>query len=168
MGKAAEVVKQAEDVAAQGEGAIVSAFNKLLEGVREIAAEGKQGKQVPFHEAKFVTPWNPSGEPRTVVLKFPFFYQNGGRVNPDLMTDDEISLVNQLKPGRYFGGKWEVRKRRDKSLDLIYPNGTIAARMDLAREAGSITGMLQRILTEQEARADRRRKGQFDEDDADY
>jgi len=165
MGKADAVVKQAEAVAAQGEGAIVSAFSQLLEGVREIAAEGKAGKQVKFHEAKFQTPWNPTGEARKAFLKFPHLYQNGARCEPELMTDEEIQLANQLKPGKFLGGKWEVQRKRDKSLNILYPNGTIAQRFDMAREAGSLANMLKKILVEQEARVERKKRGVFDEED---
>lgn len=151
------------------ESAIVGAFGQLLGGVQELVEQGKRGRQVPFHEATFKTPFNPDGKRERPKLKFPHFYQNGARCNPKLMTDEEIRLANQLKPGRYFNGKWEVRRRNDKSLELRYPHSTIAHRMDLKFESGgNMASMLQKILVEQEAREQARKSGRVLAEDDDY
>jgi hypothetical protein len=142
-----------------------SDFHALVEVLAEDVRDRKASKQVPIGKAKIRTPWNPSGNPRKVKLKFKQLYQNGSRVNPDMMSEEEISLVNQLKPGRYNKRKWEVVKRRDKSIDIRVPNKTLQQRMTLKGEAKDFAAIVQKILLEQEEQATRKAKGLPDEDD---
>jgi hypothetical protein len=142
-----------------------SELKTLVEVLVEDARDRKASKQVPLGKAKVKTPWNPSGELRKVKLKHKKFYQNGAEVNTDLMTDDEIALVNQLKPGRYNKRKWEVVKRKDKSLDVRYPNKTLQQRWQLKAEASNFSAIIQKILLEQEEQAARKKRGEADPDD---
>lgn len=143
-------------------------LKSLVKSVGQLAESQSSGfRKIRVHEAKFPTPWNPSGERRTLKLKPASFSQNGARINPALLSDEEITLINQLKPGVYNKKKWRVVRRRDKSLDLQYPNESLEARFELKGEAGNLAGMLKMIITEQEAQ-ERRRKAGEPEDDEDY
>lgn len=142
-----------------------TAFQGLVDSIREIAESTQRGKQVPVHQAKFRTPWNPTGEPVKVKLKYPAVFMNGARLNPRMLTAEEIELLNQVRPGLYNKKKWAVTVRRDKSIDIGYSNKTVQQRLELAREAPSLADMCRRILTEAEARDQRRKAGQVDDDE---
>lgn len=148
------------------DGASAETLKDLVGAVKSLAeAQQSTFKKIPVHLAKARTPWNPSGERRTVKLKPTAVYQNGARLNPVMLSDEEITLLNQVKPGRYNKNKWEVVRRRDKSIDIRFANKSIEQRMEMKGEAVTLTGMLQKILIEQEAQAQRRKRGEIEEDD---
>lgn len=139
-------------------------LDTLVEGVAALVKrQNETVRDVPITELKPKTPWNPSGERR--AKKYKKFYQNGALLNQDMMTEEELDLFAQLRPGHYNGRMWEVVRRRDKSIDLRYRNATIRHRMELKGDAPSLVIMLQKILTEQEAQADRRKRGEYDDED---
>jgi hypothetical protein len=119
-------------------------------------------RDVTVNELKAKTPWNPTGERRT--KKYAKFYQNGALLDHDKMTQEELDLFSQIRPGRYHGRAWEVIRRRDKSLDLRYRNAQLSDRMELKGIAPNLVTMLQQILTEQEAQAERRKRGEYDDE----
>lgn len=133
----------------------------LIKGVTDIAESNKvKFEKIPVHLAKFPTPWNPSGERRTVRLTAPNLFQNGARLNPVMLNEEEITLANQLKPGLYNHKKWQVVKRRDGSMDVRYPNAALEDRFEIKGQAGNFAGILKMIITEQESQAQRRRAGE--------
>ncbi len=128
-----------------------------------VKAQSQQIRDVPLSELKPITPWNPTGERRT--KKYKKFHMNGSLLNTEMMSTEELDLFSQLRPGRYNHRKWEVIRRRDKSLDLRYRNKTFPQRMELKGDAPKLVEMLKKIITEQEAQAERRKRGDFDEDE---
>jgi hypothetical protein len=152
-------------MAAEREVIDTGTLRDLIGSMKDLAESTRKERKISVAEASKATPWNPSGKPRTVKLKPPAVYQNGARLNPVMLSDEEVTLLNQLKPGVFNHKKWVVRKRRDKSLDIQYPNKTIEARMELKGEAGNLSGMLRKILTEYEAQQERKKRGEFIEDD---
>jgi hypothetical protein len=143
-------------------------FKGLVDSIREIAESTQRGRQVPAHQARQRTPWNPTGEPLKVRLKAPAVFMNGARLHPKMLSEEEITLLNALKPGLYNKKKWTVTLRRDKSIDIGYSNKTVKHRLELAREAPSLSDMCRKILTEAEARDKRRKAGEVDEDEDNY
>ena len=132
----------------------------------EEAQERRDSKQVPVSLAKLPTPFNPEGVAvRKVKLTWKYVTQNGARMNPELLRDREIELLNQVRPGTYHGKKIQVLKRRDKSIDIRYANKSFEQRMDFKNYARDMTELLEKILTEQEAQKQRRASGQFVDDD---
>lgn len=141
-------------------------IKSLVKSVAQIAENQPKFRKLGIHETTFPTPWNPSGERRSLKLKPTALFQNGARVNPAMLSDEEIELINQLKPGLYNKKKWQVVRKRDKSLHLHYPNATLEHRFDLNIQAqGQFAGMLRLIITEQEAQEQRRKNGLDDEDE---
>lgn len=136
----------------------------LLGSVKSLAESTAAKRKIGIAEASKVTPWNPDGGPKK-RLKVTAFYMNGARVNPVMLTNEEIDLINQLKPGAFNKKKWVVRKRRDKSIELQYPNKSVEHRIELRGEAGNLAGMLKKILTEHEAQLEKRRRGEFEDDE---
>lgn len=141
-------------------------IKSLVKSVAQIADNQPKFRKLGIHETKFPTPWNPTGERRTLKMKPAAFFQNGARVNVAMLSDEEITLINQLKPGLYNKKKWQVVRKRDKSLHLHYPNATLEHRFDLNIQAGGqFAGMLKLIVTEQEAQEQRRKQGMDDDDE---
>jgi len=139
-------------------------MDTLVTGVAALVkAQNEKIRDVPITEIRPITPWNPTGERRT--KKYKKFYMNGALLNPDLMSVEELDLFAQLRPGRYNSRRWEVVRRRDKSLDIRYRNKTFPQRMEMKGDAPALTDMLKKIITEQEAQAERRKRGEYDEDD---
>ena len=116
--------------------------------------ESQQPEQTDF-ELLNKSCFNPSGKPRPEYLKYESVYQNDRKINGDFLTNDEISLLNKIKPGRYNDRKWEVIVRdegQEKTLEMRYSNKSQDDKIDLAQKAPSLTAMLNLIIAEQEAK----------------
>ncbi len=116
--------------------------------------EMQQPEQTPY-ELLNKSAFNPSGKPRKENLKYEAVFQNGYKVNPEFMTDEEIALANRIKPGRYNDRKWEVIVREDgeaRSLEIRYPSKSQEDRFDLMLKAPSFVQMATQILAELDAR----------------
>lgn len=125
-----------------------------------------EGKSVPYHLIKHDTPWNPEGKKNRTKLRRPTFI-SGYPVNPILHSEQEIELLNQLKPGRYNDRKWEVARFEDGSIDIRYPNKTIPQRMEMAIIAPTLSALCTLIITERAKQDERRAQGlnEFQDDD---
>lgn len=144
------------------------ALATLIQDVHTIAETTRASRQLKYHEIKHDTPWNPTGAPKP-KLKWSHFYQNDARINPSVLSAEEITLINQLKPGLYNKKKWVVTKTANGGINLGYSNKEIEQRMEIVKESGgSLTSWLQKILIEQESIAERRRKNLPVDDDDDY
>jgi hypothetical protein len=109
-------------------------------------------KQIPRHKMKDVTPWNPEGKKRRLKLTR-IFTQNDYRCPENRMTEAEIELVNKLKPGKYYGGKWIVTETDAggvKTINLYVPNKSREDQFEIARIAGDkgLAAILERIVNE--------------------
>lgn len=136
----------------------------LVKSVKSLAEAQESTRQKTVLEITENSPFNNPGNPRTAKLKGKFF-QNGTQINPAFLTQQETVLLNQLKTGSYNHKKWQVTRRRDKSIDLRYPNKTIEQRMENKGLARNLEEMLKLIITEQEAQAKRRSAGEIEDDD---
>jgi hypothetical protein len=143
------------------------ALKDLTSAVKTLAETQALGKKTPLHQVKVVTPWDPTGVRKQPAkrLKAPAVFQNGARLNPIMLSNEEMDLINQLKPGRYAKRRIEVVRRRDKSIDIRYPNRTIEQRLELKGVARNLTELLKVILIEQEAAEKRRKAGEIDDED---
>jgi hypothetical protein len=106
------------------------------------AVAGANAKQFGPQEVRFrVEPTRPklNGE----------FYLSGGPLKPQQLSDAEIVALNKITvPGRYHGGKWivRIRKDQDKTVTTIdVPCKTIDQRMELPN---SLIGILSEIEAE--------------------
>jgi hypothetical protein len=84
-------------------------------------------------------------------------YMSGIRIRERQLTDDQIELLNRLKPGTYNGGKWTVIGRQadgleDGIIEIYVRNKTQEDRGLLALEAPNLDVMLQKMIAEAEAR----------------
>lgn len=95
------------------------------------------------------TPWTPKdGSPK---LKFKRkFYQHGIAIMENRTSNEEIALLNQLKPGYYCEGFVKVTLRKDRGIDIDYPVKTSSHRLKLINQFGiaSFVGLLERLVAE--------------------
>jgi len=97
------------------------------------------------------TPWTPKdGSPKIKLRRK--MYQHGLLMDPDFLTNDEISLLNKVRPGTYMNGHVQVVRRRDRGLSLEYPVKTAAQRLRLVSEFGirNLSDLLKRCIDEAE------------------
>lgn len=112
--------------------------------------------QIPFAQAKFQTPWNPTGEKYARLLKRPVFL-NGHRVSEVYLSQDTIDLFNQVRPGRYHDRRWTVTEQdggvEGSALYIWLQNSRLEDRMyNTQMSAGrGIDGILEKIIAEQNA-----------------
>lgn len=126
-------------------------IQSLAKAITEAVAEASPVKQVHISRYKAETPWNPTGNKRRLQMNAKF-YQNGSQIRDWHVTDEDIALLNQLKPGRYVDRKVEVIERNensDRSIEIRYSNETIGQRMELKNHFRNFTELLQSIVTEQ-------------------
>lgn len=101
-----------------------------------------------FASRKANTPWTPKdGEPQ-LKLKRKIYHH--GLLLEDKISNAEINLMNQIKPGVYCDGFVKVNRRRDKGIDIDYPIKTASHRLKLINQFGirSFEELLQTIVTE--------------------
>jgi hypothetical protein len=95
------------------------------------------------------TPWTPTdGSPR-LKMRRKFFHHSlplGNRVS-----NEEIALLNKIRPGTYCDGWVKVVRRKDKGLDIDYPVKTTSQRLKLVNAFGirNFKELLERIVSEQ-------------------
>jgi hypothetical protein len=131
---------------------ILSLLTKLLD--RQEKHTGPT-PQIPFAQYKQKTTWNPTGEKHRRALKRPTFL-NGHRLREKMLSQTEIDLLNQVKPGSYNGRKWTVIEQSTSengagALKIFFPNKTPEQRMALLEEGRSLVELLNKIIREQEA-----------------
>jgi hypothetical protein len=130
---------------------------RLTAALEAIAGRAETGPtpQIPFAQAKFQTPWNPTGEPYKVELSRPTWI-NGHRLRELLLSQEEIVKLNKLRAGKYHDRKWIVVESDGDSgesssmVSLFFPNKTPEQKIDLARTLGGrgLVALLDMILEE--------------------
>lgn len=92
------------------------------------------------------TPWQPAGTPKVKMKRE--FYQHGIPVTK--VTNEEIELLNKVRPGNYCEGFVKVRLRQDRGIDIDYPVKTASQRLKLVNQFGvrSFAELLQRLIDE--------------------
>jgi len=125
-----------------GQKALADAFVSAIERTRP------PDKKTPFNR-KRNTPWTPKNGAPELKLKRKVFHHGipiMGRVS-----NEEIELMNKIKPGGYCDGFVRVTVRKDRGLDIDYPVKTNSQRLRLINQFGirSFTELLQRITDEQ-------------------
>ncbi len=108
---------------------------------------------MPLSKAIIRTPWNPTGAKKRPNLARPT-YLSGARLKEITLSTEEITLLNQLKPGKYHGKKWVVVERdgdKDGSaIDVLVPNRTPEQKLEHQAAVKDLADMLRQIVAEQE------------------
>lgn len=128
-------------VATEAQKALADAFVSAIERTRP--AEKKT-----IFTRKRKTPWTPKNGEAPLKLKRKM-YQHGILLEGKL-TNEEIDLLNKVKPGVYCDGWVKVNVRKDRGLDIDYAVRTNAQRLKLVNQYGirSFTELLARIVDE--------------------
>ena len=98
---------------------------------------------------KAVTPWTPKdGSPKLKLKRK--CYQHGMPIDGDMITNKEVELLNQLKPGRFLDNWVKVTRRRDRGIDITYPIRTSSQRLKLVNAYGirNFGELLERCIEE--------------------
>lgn len=107
-------------------------------------------KKNPFNR-KVGTPWTPKDGSAKIKLRRKVF-QHGMPVENDITTNEDITLMNRLRPGTFLDGHVRVLRRKDRGLDIDYPIRTAAQRLKLSSNFGitSFRALLERLVEEGE------------------
>ncbi len=128
---------------------LASAVNAFTAAVERL--ESQTPNKVPLHKFKARTPWNPEGKKDRIRLKR-VTYQNGNQVDDKRLSEEEISLFNQLRPGRYGPNRKYVVIVRpsDRAVELRYSNKTFEDRLAVQADAKGrgLAGTLDMIVAE--------------------
>lgn len=143
-----EAKNSPEVVETKEEAATKSAQEMLVEAFVTAVERTKAPEKKNEFNRKGRTPWSPpDGVPRLKLRRK--MYQHGLLID-NKVTNEDIALLNQIKPGRYCDGNVHVNLRKDKGLDITYQVRTASQRLKLVNNYGitSFTGLLQRIIDE--------------------
>jgi hypothetical protein len=110
-----------------------------------LATKGPEKKTVATRKSG--APWMPkNGEPRAKMNRV--FLQHG--IEIDKVTNEQIELLNKLRPGVFCEGVVTVRLTRDRALNIDYGISTSAQRLRLLNQFGirNFTDLLERLVDE--------------------
>lgn len=113
--------------------------------------EEARPKRITIENRKSQTPWSPpKGVPKAKLKRK--MMQHGIILNPKFLTNEEIELLNQIRPGTYCEGHITVVRRKDKGVSIEYPVKTVSQRMKLVSSFGlrNLAEICQRIIAEAE------------------
>lgn len=119
----------------------------MAEAMRQYAPKkisiGQYDPKNPFHPDKRT--------PKPQLTRHCF--QNGTRMDPISMFDEEINLLNSIvRPGRYINRLVEVIIRDeggDRTLELRYKNRTADQRFENVKQFRDLVEMLRKVVMEQ-------------------
>lgn len=122
----------------------------LSNALADALAAIKPKERITPANRKPLTPWTPKdGEPRA-KLKRKMYHHGQPLINR--IFNEEIELLNKIKPGVYCDGWVKVIRRKDKGIDIDYKVRTASQRLRLVNEWGirNFKELLERIILEQE------------------
>ena len=98
---------------------------------------------------KSKTPWHPQdGSPKLKLKRKMFHHAN--LIDDKRCFNEEIVLLNKIKPGTYGDGVIKVIRRKDRGIDIDYQVKTASQRLKLVNQFGitSFKTLLEFIVTE--------------------
>jgi hypothetical protein len=96
------------------------------------------------------TPWTPpEGVPRS-KFKRRFYHHGISLLDGDILSNEEIDLLNEIRPGIYMDGNVTVKLRKDRGVDIDYKVSTASDRLKLVNryKVTSFADLLSRIVEE--------------------
>lgn len=130
----------------------------LAKAITQAIGQTGPRRFIPFGQQSLVSEFNPKGLRNRKLART--VYQNGNRINVDLVYDVEIELLDAIKPGRYIENLVRIVEGEDQdgttAIHILYHNKTADQRMALG---GKLKGegktglerMLRMILAEEAA-----------------
>ena len=129
-----------------------------LAQVIQTLVDSQPVKRVPFAKRKVRSPFNPTGNRKRKLTRR--CYQNGFGMDVKKLFDEEISLLNQLEPGRYLNNMVTVNvveNGGNTDLHIQYKNKTPDDKLALSAEFRSLREMLKRCVEEAAEKKTRKR-----------
>lgn len=126
--------------------------SQLADAIVSAVRETQPPRKITFAERKARSPFNPSGNKKRVLSRV--MYQNGTRLMVNRLHDEEISLLNQLKPGKFVNGLVTVvekDKGAEQEIHIFYKSALPDDRMALKGEVKDFKEMLRRCVSEAKA-----------------
>jgi len=129
--------------------------NQLAEAIMQLAksqqamVDSQPVKRVPWSKFKTRSPFNPTGNRKRKLSRR--CYQNGYPMDVRKLFDEEIALLNQLRPGKYFSGLvtvYEVTTGGNVDLHIHYLNKSFDQRLALKSEFKNLREMLRGCVEE--------------------
>lgn len=95
------------------------------------------------------TPWTPKDGSKKLKLKRKMF-QHGLPADEEILDNEEIRLMNTVRPGAYLDGTVRINRRKDRGLDIDYPMKTASQRLKLVNAFGirNLKELLTRCIEE--------------------
>lgn len=137
-----EVVEAVKQVVPDASLALVAALVEAIKQTKPI-----EKKNAANRVAR--TSWTPKdGSPKLKLKRK--MYQHGMAIDADMVTNEQITLLNALKPGRFLDGWVKVIRRRDKGIDIDYAIKTASQRLKLVNAFGirNFDELLERCIEE--------------------
>lgn len=151
--------KKTEDSAPVSEGV---SKNELADALVLAIQSASPQKKNAFNR-KVGTPWTPrDGTPKLKLKRK--MYQHGLPQDEDILSNEEIRLFNELRPGIYLSNTVKVNRRKDRGLDISYPIKTASQRLKLINQFGirNLTELL--TLCIEESKRPVKEREDFDND----
>lgn len=128
--------------------------------VQAIEAAKPPAKKNPFNRTKR-TPWTPKDASPKLKLKRKV-YHHGVLVDAERANNEEIDLMNKIRPGSYCDGFVQVIRRRDKGLNIDYSIKTASQKLRLVNQFGirNFKELLEYLIDE----ASRPKKTEYEQD----
>ena len=128
-----EVVEAAVEVAKKVEPSV--GVDALAAALVQAINSTKAPEKKNAYNRKKGDPWQPKDGSPKLKLKRKMF-QHSLPLDAEILTNEQIELLNNLKPGRYCDGWIKVYRRRDRGIDIDYPVKTAAQRLKLSSAFG--------------------------------
>lgn len=113
----------------------VTSANDLVKALVQAINLTKPVEKKNAGNRKPQSPWDPKDGSKKLKLKRKM-YQHAILIDPDMIPNDEIALLNKLKVGRFVDGWVKVFRRKDHGIDIDYPVKTASQRMKLSSQYG--------------------------------
>lgn len=125
--------------------ALIEALKSLGLVFSEAIEKNKPKEKVRIHQPR--NAWSTPGVPKAKLKRK--LYHHGILLDPEMLTNAQIELANQLKPGRFCDGNIVVQRRRDKGVNIDYAVKTASQRLKLNQYGiTSFDVLMQRLIDE--------------------
>ena len=144
-----------------------AAFAELAAAIAAAIQSTKGKQKLTVADRVRKTPWMPKdGSPKLETKRQ--MYQHGILIDSNIVTNDEVKLLDKIRPGRFCEGWVVVTLRKDRGIDIDYPVKTAAQRLKLVNQFGirSFKELLERLIDEHTNPTNYRRPENLDDFDS--
>jgi hypothetical protein len=138
------------DVATTADSVSSSSVEQLTKALADAINSTRPPDKITVANRKSKTPWSPpEGTPRS-KFKRRFYHHGISLRDGENLSNVEIDLLNEIRPGRYMDGHVNVKQRKDRGVDIDYKVSTASDRLRLVNQykITSFEDLLQRIVAE--------------------